>query len=82
MMTYLITPEAKAASSTIRLFADAYKPYPQPEYLGDGEYKILDICLVNDASPCSPRIKALIAATLGDEWQLLDWWIPEPLAKL
>lgn len=77
-MTYLTAPEAKTAASTIRLFADAYKPDEYPEFPGDGEYKMLDIVILNDGTPCSPRIKALIAATLGTEWQLVDWWMPEP----
>lgn len=80
-MTYLTAPEARTASCTLRLFADAHKPYPHPEFPGDGEYKMLDIVIPNDGTPCSPRIKALIAATLGEEWQLLDWWMPEPISE-
>lgn len=80
-MTYLTALEAKTASSTFRLFADAHKPYAQAEFPGDGEYKMLDICIPNDGTPCSPRIKALIAATLGADWQLVDWWMPEPISE-
>lgn len=65
MMTYLTSPEVKTASSTIRLFADAHKPYKDAEFPGDGEYKMLDIVIANDGTPCTPRIKTLITARLG-----------------
>lgn len=78
MITYLTAPEVTTATPTIRLFADAYKPYKHAEFSGDGEFKTLDIVIPNDGTPCTPRVKSLIAAALGDEWQLYDWWQPEP----
>lgn len=78
-MIHLTTaPQAIAARSTIRLFADAHKPYPQPDFPGDGEYKMLDIVTANDGNPCTPRIKTLITARLGNDWQFLSWSMPEP----
>lgn len=77
-MLYLITPKGETPPLRIRLLADAYKPYKYAEFKGDGEYKLLDIVLLNDGTPCNPRIKSLITATLGDEWQLIDCWMPEP----
>lgn len=75
---YLTAPEAKTTSHTIRLFAKAFKQDPNGEFIGDGEYEFLDVCLPNNGSSCTPRIKTLIAAALGDEWQLVNWWMPEP----
>lgn len=77
-MTYLTTVAAKTTPNMIRLFANAYKPYKDAEFQGDGEYKMLDIVIANDGTPCTPRIKTLIRARLGDEWQLVSWWMPEP----
>lgn len=71
MMTYLTAVEAKTTPNTLRLFADAYKPYKDAEFQGDGEYKTLDIVIANDGTPCTPRIKTLISARLGEDWQLV-----------
>lgn len=78
-MAHLTAPEAKTASSRIRLFADAHKPYQNAQIEGDGEYKMLDIVIPNDGTPCTPRIKKLITEKLGEGWQLVSWWRPEPL---
>ncbi len=53
------------ATSTVRIKAIAEHPNKQREQL--------DLCLVNDGTPCTPRIKQLISHRLGGEWKLLDW---------
>jgi hypothetical protein len=83
MPQYLTEPAALSSIGgrpphTLRIFASAIKPAPKGEFIREQEQKLLDICLISDGSPCSPRIKTLIKARLGPEWQLVDWWMPEP----
>lgn len=72
-------PGIQQARHTHRVFAQAWRleTHPSDPYHQLHEVVDLDVCLVNDGSPLTGRIAALVKAKLGPEWQF-TWEVPEP----